>query len=130
MWLKTEPELSSMAEDKILFSTIIKKTKRKSEYPVTITIPKTVIQASNSMSDFFKVYAYSDRIEIRPHQFKCVIKKREDAKNHRTVKQNDMPAEHSIKSTDAHIEETKHSENDNTEEITNKLDDAINQLEK
>ncbi len=128
--LKTEPELSSMAEDEILFAEIIKKTKRKSEYPVTITIPKSAIQASNSMSDFFKICAYSDRIEIRPHQFKGIIKKREDVKNHKTVKQNDIPAEHSIKSTETQIEESKHSENDNTEEIMNQLDDMINQLEK
>jgi len=138
--LKTGLKLPCMVNDKVLFSTIIKKYKIESDNSTKITIPRDAILVSNSESDFFEVRAYSDRIEVRPHQFKFVGEKQGNTdvpkpspKKSSTKKDTTLLSEET-KSEDEKpedpVEESDIDYIDNTEEIKNKISkDIMSQLE-
>lgn len=111
-----------MVDDKILFSTIIKKYKTESDNSIRITIPKSAIQVSNSVSDFFEVRAYSNRIEIRPHEFKFVSEKKEAPKKKESPSKEEKPVTEII---EPEVVETSEAENNDS---SNDSDDSMNDI--
>lgn len=64
-----------MDENKILYSTIIKKYSGEQYFPAKISIPKPAIHAFGSKPYFFELRVFSDRIELKSHNFKFIENK-------------------------------------------------------
>lgn len=61
-----------MYKSEVLYSALIKKSRLINNNTTRLTLPKDAILLSGLNSDFFEVRAYSDRIELKSHNFKFV----------------------------------------------------------